>query len=119
MRPAVGRGGAWVTATFSALAIGGGVVLGVLSNNLHDELSLESANGTLASNDSRITRGRWMSIGADASFGLAAGLAILSVYYFLRDPLPDSEGTILEPRDWALIPSVDAHGGGAQFRWSF
>lgn len=119
MRPAMSRGGAWVSATFSLLSIGGGVVLGQLVRNLQEELDAEAAAGTLASNDGRLDRGKWMSIGADAAFGVGAALAVLSLYYFIRDPLPDSEGTILEPRDWALLPSVDAHGGGAVLRGSF
>jgi hypothetical protein len=62
-----------------------------------------------------------MTVGADAAFGLGALLGILSIYYFLRDPLPDSEATVLEPRDWALLPYVDpaGRGGGGALRWRF
>jgi hypothetical protein len=60
-----------------------------------------------------------LSIAADIAFGLAAVLGLFSVYYFLRDPLPDSEGRVLQPRDWAFSPSVGPDGARADFVWSF
>jgi hypothetical protein len=121
LKPSVGRGAAYVTATLSALLVGGGVALVVRSDGLRDELEAERRSGRLASNDPRLTEGFWMTIGADAAFGLGALLGVLSIYYFLRDPLPDSEATVLEPRDWALLPYVDpaGRGGGGALRWRF
>lgn len=106
LRPSVTRTAAWVTASLSAVTLGAAITVGILGNNLRTDLAADRSAGLLASNDSRINQGRWMYIGANAGFGLSAILAGLSVYYFLRDPLPDSEATVLEPRDWAVMPDV-------------
>lgn len=119
LRPAVGRGGAWVTASLSVALITGGIVMGVLSNGIKSDLEHERDAGTLSSDDSRFLEGQILSIGADAAFGLGAVLAGLATYYFVRDPLPDSEGTVLEPRDWSFAPSVSTDGASGTMRWSF
>ncbi len=113
LRDSVSRGGAWGMLTLGALAAGGGAVLGVMSRNLEDDLARDRAAGILASDDERIRRGRWFAIGADASFGLGGFLGLLSIFYFVRDPLPDSEGRVLEPRDWAFVPVLDPFAGTA------
>lgn len=111
LRPAVDRSGAVVTTTFAALFLGGGIALSVVSNNLLNDIRNDRDNGVLASDDARIDRGLYLSIGANASYGLALILGLIALYQFLHDPLPPSEGTVLEPRDWtddlALLPSVD------------
>ena len=119
LRPAVGRGGAWVTAALAALLVGGGAVMGILANGIETDLANERDAGRLASDDPRLLEGQLLAIGADVAFGFAVLLGGLSVYYFLRDPLPDSEGTTLEPRDWAFAPYLGPDGGGAGMRWSF
>jgi hypothetical protein len=106
LRPSVTRTAAWVTASISAVTLAGGIVVGVLGNELRTELEADRNAGILASNDPRIAQGRWMYIGANVGFGLSAILAGLAVYYFVRDPLPDSEATVLEPRDWAVMPEI-------------
>ena len=119
LRPAVGRGGAWVTAALAGLLVAGGAVMGVLSSGIEEDLTNERDGGRLASDDPRLFEGQLLAIGADVAFGFAVLLGGLSIYYFLRDPLPDSEGTTLEPRDWALAPYLSPDGGGAGARWSF
>ncbi len=121
LKPAVGRGGAWTTAVMGALLVGGGVGMGVYADGLRSDLDAERLAGRLTSNDSRLSTGTWLAVGADISFGLGAALGLLSLYYFLRDPLPDSEATVLEPRDWAFSPYYDprARAGGGTLRWSF
>jgi hypothetical protein len=121
LKPAVGRGGAWTTAVIGALLVGGGVGMAVYSEDLRTELDTERAAGRLTSNDSRLSTGFWVTVGADVAFGLGAALGLLSIYYFLRDPLPDSEATVLEPRDWAFAPYFDpsTREGGGTMRWSF
>lgn len=119
LRPAVGRGGAWVTSSLAVVSIAGGVVMGLLANGIQSDLEAARDNGTLASNDDRIFNGTLLSIGADIAFGVGAILGGLATYYFLRDPLPDSEGRVLEPVDWSFAPILtpDAAGGSAQ--WHF
>ncbi len=117
--PAVGRGKAWVTSVFAALALAGGIVLAVQSDKKADSLKRDRDAGTLSSDDSRYRTGQLYSIGADISFGLGGILTGLATYYFLRDPLPDSEGTTLAPRDWALAPLSDPSKNKTRVRWSF
>ncbi len=121
LRPAVGRGNAWALLTTSILAAGGGLALAILGDDLRTELRNDQSAGRLASDDNRFFRGKLLNGGANAAFGLAGFLGLLSIYFFVRDPLPDSEGTVLEPRDWTLIPTFDPvyRAGGADFRWSF
>jgi hypothetical protein len=113
LRPAVGRGGAWVTTVFGALFLGGGIALGLVADDLSTTLAAEQEAGTLASDDSRLDLGFYLSIGADAAFGLSAILGALALYYFVYDPLPPSEGRALEARDWALSPMLDPVRGTA------
>jgi len=119
LRPAQGRGGAWVTATLAAVFVAGGAVMGSLSNNLADELTEERDAGRLANNDPRLLSGQILAIAADVSWGLGALFTGLAIYYFLRDPLPDSTGSAGEPRDWALAPELGPGRAGGAFRWSF
>jgi hypothetical protein len=117
LRPKVGRAGAWVTAGIAAGVLGASIAVAVVGKGLQDDLKADRKAGTLRSDDDRADRGRFMWIGADAGFGVAAGLAGLATFYFLRDPLPDSEGRVLEPRDWAL--DVSPNRVGARYRVSF
>jgi hypothetical protein len=119
LRPAVTRSGAWITASLGVVFLGTGIVLGVLSSGVQDELETARGNGTLASNDPRITEGLVLSIGADVGFAIGGIMGLLSLYYFVRDPLPDSDATILEPRDWAFSPELGPDRAGGTFRWSF
>jgi PEGA domain len=110
LKPVVGRGSAWVSGAFSLAALGGGIACAVFSDQIHASLAADAAAGTLSSNDSRLDVGYWLSIGANVAFGVSAVLAGVAAYYFLYDPLPPSEGTVLEPRDWALAPIIDPRG---------
>jgi hypothetical protein len=119
LRPKVGRAGAWATAGVAAGVLGGSIAVAFVGKKLHDEAQQDLEDGTLESDDPRFDRGRWMYIGADVGFAVALGLAGLSTYYFLRDPLPDSEGRVLEPRDWAFSPEVGSERVGGHLRMRF
>jgi hypothetical protein len=119
LRPAVSRSGAWITGGFAFALLTGGIVMGVLSNQLIGELEDERDAGRLATDDPRFFRGQVFSIVADSALALGGIMGLLSIYYFLRDPLPESEGTVLEPRDWSLAPRISPLGGGAEITWRF
>jgi hypothetical protein len=119
LRPRVGRAGAWVTAGVGVAVLAGSITAGVLGKNLQNELDSDLKNQTLLSNDARIQRGRTMYIASDAGYGLTLILAGLATYYFLRDPLPDSEGRVLKPRDWTLNPYIGPSGAGSHFNVRF
>ena len=112
LRPDVNRSAAWVTGVFGVLAAGAGVALGVVADEFRRGLQLDRDAGVLATSDPRIDQGFYLTIGADGAFGLAGILGALSLYYAVYDPLPPSEGTVLEPRDWALAPLVEPRAGG-------
>jgi hypothetical protein len=111
--PTPSRTSAWVSLGFSAaLFISGGVLGGFA---LHDkkELDAERRSGTLASDDERIIRGFLFGLGADVSFGIGTLVGALSIYYFLRDPLPPSEGKKLIPVDFEENPTPTSTSKGS------
>jgi len=91
-----------------ALYAGGGVVGGV-ALHLDKELEAERNAGRLADDDPRIARGFGFALGADIAFGLGAIVTGMCVYYFVRDPLPPSEGKVYDPVDMgaASAPGAD------------
>lgn len=119
LRPSPDRGGAWATLVAGALFVGGGVTAAVIGADIRSELEAERDAGALANDDQRITTGQILFIAADIAFGVAVVLGGLSLYYFLSDSLPDSTGTVLEPRDWAVAPFITPTGAGAAGSWSF
>lgn len=119
LRPKVGRAGAWVTAGVGLGTLAAAIATGMAGKNLKDDLDADRSAGVLFDNDERIQRGKILYISSDVGYGLTAALAGLATYYFLRDPLPDSEGRVLEPRDWALNPYVSPTGAGGNLHVSF
>lgn len=119
LRPAASRAGAWVTAGVAAALLGSGIVCSVFGKRLEDDLKAARDAGVLASDDERALRGKVLYIAADVSYALTIGLAGLATYYFLRDPLPDSEGRALEPRDWTFNPYATPDRVGAHVRARF
>jgi len=119
LRPRVGRAGAWVTAGVAVGVLGGAIATGVIGHKLEDRLQRDLDHHVLSSSDDRIKRGQIMYIASDVGYGLAAAFAGLATYYFLRDPLPDSEGRKLEPRDWTFAPVLapDRAGGNLHVRF--
>lgn len=104
LQPSPGRGSAWVTASLSAIFLGGGIVTGVMSSSRLDELRTLRNDGQLDSNDSRIDTGRILAIVADGCFVVSLLLGGLATYYFLRNPGEESSARILRPRDWSRRP---------------
>lgn len=119
LRPAVSRAGAWVTTGVAAGVLGTAIATGMVGKSVQDELDADRAAGRLLDNDERIQRGKVLYIVSDVCYGLTAALAGLATYYFLRDPLPDSEGRVLEPRDWTFNPYVSPGGAGGNLHVSF
>lgn len=106
LKPKVPRGAAWSTAVASAVFLGAGVWLGLQSNDLRDELDAARAQGRLDQEDPRIKRGQYFAIGANAAFAVGGVLALISVYNFVKDPLPPSKGWSESPRDLDALPAA-------------
>jgi len=105
LKPSVGRGSAWATGIAAAVFIGGGIFLGVQSNDLRSELDSARADFRLDQDDPRIRRGKYFAIGADACFAIGGVLALISAYNFVKDPLPPSKGWSEKPRDLDTKPA--------------
>jgi hypothetical protein len=119
LRPRVSRAGAWVTAGVGLAVLGGAIATGLVGKNMQDGLDSDLKRQTLREDDSRIQTGKILYIASDVGYGLTVALAALATYYFLRDPLPDSEGRVLEPRDWTFNPTLSPTGAGGQLHVSF
>lgn len=100
LNPKPSRTSAWVSAGFSLAFIAGGAVSGGVALGIRNDLREAKDRGTLASDDPRMTKGFLFALGADVAFGVATVTAAMSLYYFLRDPLPPSEGKVAEPTDF-------------------
>lgn len=111
LHPAPGRGGAIVSGVFTGLVLGGAVTMSILANEWATQLESERAHGTLASDDPRIDQGFGFSVAQYCGYGLAAILLGVTIYYATYDDLPPSEATVLEPRDFTLLPMLDFQSG--------
>ena len=111
LHPSPGRGGAYVTAVFTGVVLAGAVTMTVLANEWGNQLAAARAHGTLASDDPRIDQGFGFSIAQYCGYGLAGILLGVTIYYAVYDDLPPSEATVLEPRDWAVMPMFDPTTG--------
>ncbi|HEY8943260.1 MAG TPA: PEGA domain-containing protein [Polyangiaceae bacterium] len=95
--PKYPRGAAWTEAVLSAAFLGTGIYLGLESDRLHDELEQDRRAGVLEQGDSRISKGRWFSIGANAGFAIGGALGLLATFDFIKDPLPESSMKLHAP----------------------
>ncbi len=108
MNPKPSRSSAWVSASVGAALLAAGGVTGGFALKNRNELRELRRDGRLADDDPRIQRGFLLGLGADVAFGLGAVVAGVSIYYFLRDPLPPSEGKIVDPVDFEKNPEPAA-----------
>jgi len=110
MNPTPSRTSAWVSLGFStALFVGGGIA-GYMALKIDDELESSRNNGRLTNDDPRILRGFLWALGADLAFGVGTIVGSLCIYYFLRDPLPPSEGKLFDPIDFEEAPKKTEKG---------
>lgn len=108
MNPKPSRTSAWVSGGFSLAFIAGGAACGGVALGIRNDLERDRNRGLLASDDPRLTKGFLLALGADVAFGVAVATAAMSLYYFLRDPLPPSEGKVGEPADLEQNPQAAA-----------
>jgi hypothetical protein len=106
LNPRPSRTSAWVSLAFSSLIFAGAGVVGWWSSTIYDELEQDAADGRLASDDPRIGSGFVWALSADVGFLVGAVTAALTLYYFLRDPLPPSEGRVEDPVDFTENPEA-------------
>jgi hypothetical protein len=107
MNPKPSRTSGFVSAGFSLALFGAGSAFGGIALNRRNSLRADRRAGRLASDDPRALEGLLWAVGADISFAVGAIVAGMSLYYFLRDPLPPSEGKLREPVDFTENPKSD------------
>ena len=83
---------------------------GGMALKLNNELDSTRRQGRLSDDDPRIMHGFLWALGADLAFGVGTVVGALCIYYFLRDPLPPSEGRVAEPVDFEENPEGLAGG---------
>ncbi|MCP4676746.1 MAG: PEGA domain-containing protein [Deltaproteobacteria bacterium] len=110
MNPRPSRTSAWVSLGFSVALFAGGGVAGGMALKLNNELDSKRRQGRLSDDDPRIMKGFLWALGADLAFGVGTVVGALCIYYFLRDPLPPSEGRVAEPVDFEENPEGLAGG---------
>lgn len=110
MNPSPSRTSAWVSLGFSAVVFAASGVLGWYSTVVFRDLEDLAESGRLATDDNRMVGGFLFALGADVGFAVGAAIAGLTLYYFLRDPLPPSEGRVDEPVDFTENPVLPAAG---------
>lgn len=104
MNPKPSRTSGFVSAGFSLALFSAGGAFGGIALNRRNSLEADRRAGRLASDDPRVLNGLLWAVGADISFAVGTIVAGMSLYYFLRDPLPPSEGKLREPVDFAENP---------------
>lgn len=97
MIPKYPRGAAWTEAILGAAFVGTGLYLGLESDRLHEDLQRDRRAGALEQSDSRISKGRWFAVGANAGFAIGGLLGVLASYDFIKDPLPESSVRLEAP----------------------
>jgi hypothetical protein len=110
LNPRPSRTSAWVSLTFSALTFAAAGIVGWYSTTIFDDLERDARAGRLATDDERVNAGFIYALGADIGFGLGTIIGALTLYYFLRDPLPDSEGRVEDPVDFTENPVTPGEG---------
>lgn len=112
LKPAMGRGGAIAAGVIGALFLGGAIGASVYVDDLYTQLDRERQAGLLQGDDERLETGFWVSIAQYVGYGVAGVGALLALFYGIYDDLPPSEGTVLDPRDWTLLPMFSPAADG-------
>ncbi len=106
LNPKPSRTSAWVSMGFAVALFTGGGIAGGMALKIDDDLEYDRNRGRLADDDPRIMHGFLWALGADIAFGVGAIVTGMCIYYFLRDPLPPSEGKLYDPKDLTENPDL-------------
>ncbi len=107
MNPKPSRTSGYVSAGFSLVVFGSGAAFGGIALKTKHELEDYKKSGMLSNDDPRIMKGFLWAVGADISFAVGTLIAGMSLYHFLKDKLPPSEGKVLPPVDFTENPKEE------------
>ena len=104
LNPKPRRTPAFISFGLAVAFFSAGIAFAVKSKQLKDDIQADLGGGFLDNNDPRQHQLLGWNIGADASFLLGGIMSIVGIVYMLRDPLPDSEGKVKDPVEFADLP---------------
>jgi len=104
LNPKPKRTPAYISFGIAVAFFSAGIAFAVKSKQLKDDMQMDLNGGFLDNNDPRQHQLLGWNIGADASFLLGGIMSIMGIVYMLRDPLPDSEGKVKDPVEFADLP---------------
>jgi len=105
MNPKPSRTGAFISAGFTLALVAGGAIAGAKALGYRNDLDALKESGELANDDPRISKGFAWGLSSDIAFVLSAVMAGVTVYKFVRDPLPPTEGKQVVPEDFEANPT--------------
>jgi len=106
------------TAVVALVLIGGGAVMGHLSQQTKDSINNDIAGGQLVdSGDSRFLRGKLEAIGADVLYGLG-GIVAITAAFGLFSHGPESTGMV-DHHQISLVPTLAPGAGGLSLTGRF
>lgn len=113
-----GHGDAITAYVFTAIFIGGGIVLGSQASSIHDQVKREIDAGMPPpdSNDPRLgfapfKGGKFYAVTADACLAIGGITALTALYYTFRDK-GDSSRALIDVHSLALEPQLGSHYAG-------
>jgi tetratricopeptide (TPR) repeat protein len=104
LNPKPKRTPAFISFGLAVAFFSAGIAFAVKSKQLKDDIQMDLNSGFLDNNDPRADQLLGWNIGADTAFLLGGVMSIVGIVYMLRDPLPDSEGKVKEPVEFADLP---------------
>jgi tetratricopeptide (TPR) repeat protein len=104
LNPKPKRTPAYISFGLAVAFFSAGIAFAVKSKQLKDDMQMDLKSGFLDNNDPRQHQLLGWNIGADTSFLLGGIMSIMGIVYMLRDPLPDSEGKVKDPVEFADLP---------------
>lgn len=108
LNPKPKRTPAYISFGLATAFFAAGIAFAVKAKLLNDDMQSDLRNGFLDNNDPRQHQLLGWNIGADASFLLGGIMTIVGFVYMFRDPLPDSEGKIKDPVEYAELTEDDS-----------
>lgn len=107
LNPKPKRTPAFISFGIATALLTAGIVFAVKSKQVWDEMELDKRHGYLDNNDPRQLQLIGWNIGANSAFLIGGIMTIVGFVYMFRDPLPESEGKVKDPVEYADLPEYE------------